>query len=156
MSVLLLLPVTLQTPCLLITLLSFYLLIQEREKTCLKSVFVCLWGHTQSFLVRLRMRVCLYVYFAKGDDYLFTDATHKIPWPFTVGAGWERGKETDKQGERRWETDMLMSLLFLMPDFSNSAVFEASDLTLIIVICNLRQVLKGEGFILGHNFLSWC
>lgn len=51
----------------------------ERENLFEECVFVYLWGHAQSCLVRLRMCVCLYVYFAKGDDYLFTDATHKIP-----------------------------------------------------------------------------
>ncbi len=51
------------------------------------------------------------VYFAKGDDYLFTDATHKIPWPLTVGAGWERGKEAEKQRERKWETEMFSAII---------------------------------------------
>lgn len=51
----------------------------ERENLFEECVCVCVGAHTLSCLVHVRMRVCLYVYFAKGDDYLFTDATHKIP-----------------------------------------------------------------------------
>lgn len=44
------------------------------DKACLKTVCVCVFGGGG-----VVMHNPAYVYFTKGDDYLFGDAIHKIP-----------------------------------------------------------------------------
>lgn len=112
----------------------------EREKTCLKSVYMC--GHTQSCLVHARMFVFLCL-FCQGRWLSLqmppTMSHDPLLWGPDDGEVKNRGKKRVKEKK---ETDVWILLLFLMPVIINSTIFD--DLSILISpLADARRVELG-------------